>query len=133
MKAMRKLYRSRYDKKVAGICGGLGNYFSLDPNFIRMLVIFLCLATVVLLVAYIIAALIIPVEPPNSPAIEYRRLYRATNDRIMAGICGGLSKILKMDSTVLRLIVVVLTLITGVFPMLFTYLICWVLIPEKQL
>lgn len=132
---MRKLYRSRYDKKISGICGGFGNYFSLDPNFIRLLVIFLCLVTGVLpvFIVYIVAALVIPVEPLNSPAIEFRRLYRTPDNRIIAGLCGGLSKILKMDATVLRLIMLVLTLITGIFPMLFTYLICWALIPEKHL
>lgn len=132
---MRRLYRSRYDKKISGICGGLGNYFSTDPNFIRLLVIFLCFLTGILpvIIVYIITALVIPVEPEGSPAIEFRRLYRASNNRILAGICGGLSNIFNMDATVLRLIMIVSALITGIFPMLFTYLICWILIPEKQL
>jgi len=132
---MRKLYRSRYNKKISGICGGLGNYFSVDPNFVRLLVIFICCLTAVLpvLVVYLVASLFIHVEPTNSPAIEYRRLYRSSNDRLIAGICGGLANVFKMDSTVLRLILIVLGLITGVLPMLFTYLICWILIPEKQL
>lgn len=131
---MRRLYRSRYDKKIAGVCGGLGSYFSIDPNFIRLLVIFICILTAILpfFVVYLIAALVIPQEPANSPAIEFRRLYRTSDNRVIAGICGGLAQIFRMDPTVLRLIVVVIALITGLFPMIFTYLIAWGLIPEKH-
>ncbi len=132
---MRKLYRSRYDKKIAGICGGLGNYFSIDPVFIRLLVIFLLILTgiIPILIVYLIASLILPVEPPNTPAFEFKRLYRAKNDRIIAGICGGLARIFKMDSSVMRLILVVITFITGLFPMLVAYLVGWTIIPEKNL
>lgn len=131
---MRRLYRSRYDKKIAGVCGGLGNYFSIDPNFIRLLVIFICILTAVLpfFVVYLIAALVIPQEPANSPAIEFRRLYRTSDNRVIAGICGGLAQIFRMDPTVLRLIIVVIALVTGFFPMILTYLIAWGLIPEKH-
>lgn len=131
---MRKLYKSRYNKKISGICGGLGNYFSLDPTFVRMLVIFISIITgfMPVLIVYIVAALIIPIEPINSPAIEYKRFYRSSKDRVFAGICGGLAKIFKMDSTVLRLIILVIALVTCVAPMVITYLICWFLIPEKH-
>ena len=132
---MRKLYRSRYDKKIAGICGGLGNYFSIDPVFIRLLVIFLLILTGILpiLITYTICALILPLEPSNTPALEFRRLYRAKNDRILSGICGGLAKLFKIDSSVMRLIIVVLTFITGFLPMITAYIVGWAIIPEKNL
>ena len=34
---MKKLYLSSSDKKIAGICGGLGEYFNIDPTFVRLL------------------------------------------------------------------------------------------------
>lgn len=131
---MRKLYRSRYDKKIAGVCGGLGNYFSIDPVFIRLIAIFVMVLTgfIPLLIIYLIASLVIPLEPPNTPAIEFRRLYRASNDRIIAGTCAGLAKTFRMDPSVMRLIVVVITLITGFLPMLIAYLVGWIIIPEKN-
>ena len=61
----RRLYRSVTDKKIAGVCGGLADYFDVDPTLIRILaVIALCCG--VGFFSYIIAAFVIPKEPyPN--------------------------------------------------------------------
>lgn len=132
---MRKLYRSRYDRKIAGICGGLGHYFRIDPVFIRLILIFICVLTafIPILIVYLISALILPLEPVNTPAFEFKRLYRAHNDRFIAGICGGLARLLKMDPSVLRLIMIVIALVSGVAPMIIAYLVGWLIIPEKNL
>ena len=60
----RKIYRSRRNRVFLGICGGLGDYFNIDPVIIRIVVVVLVLASWVfpVLVAYLIAALIIPLE-----------------------------------------------------------------------
>ena len=58
----KKLYRSRIDKKLCGVCGGLGKYFDIDPTLFRLGVVFLSLFGCGLL-AYIVAALVIPEEP----------------------------------------------------------------------
>jgi phage shock protein C len=62
---MKRLYRSRKDRKVAGICGGMGELYDIDPTLIRLGLVFLGLATGImpLLVAYIMGAIIIPQEP----------------------------------------------------------------------
>jgi phage shock protein C len=62
---MKRLYRSQEEKMVAGICGGMGELYEIDPTLIRLLLVFLALATgvVPLLVAYIVGAIIIPVGP----------------------------------------------------------------------
>jgi phage shock protein C len=62
---MKRLYRSREDRMVAGICGGLGEVYNIDPTLIRLGLVFLGLATAVmpLLIAYIIGILIIPLGP----------------------------------------------------------------------
>jgi len=58
-----KLYRSSSDKKIAGVCGGLGDYFDIDPTIVRLLwlVFFFALGTGLL--AYIVAWIIVPVKP----------------------------------------------------------------------
>jgi len=43
--AVRRLYRSKRDRVLAGVCGGLGEYFDIDPNLVRLGVILLTLAT----------------------------------------------------------------------------------------
>ena len=131
---MKKIYRSRYDKKISGICGGLGHYFKIDPVVIRLLVIFLCILTafIPVLIAYILAAFIIPLEPLNAPALEFRRFYRSKNNKVIAGICGGLAHLLKIDPTILRLLFIVITLITGFVPMLVAYIIGIIIIPQRR-
>ncbi|MEE9443392.1 MAG: PspC domain-containing protein [candidate division Zixibacteria bacterium] len=63
-----KLYRSRTDSTIAGVCGGLGEYFRIDPTFIRILAVLLVFADGVGLLAYIIAWIIIPQVPVESAA-----------------------------------------------------------------
>ncbi len=64
---MKKLYRSERDKKIAGICGGLGEMISIDPTLIRLAVIFIGVATgiVQILFAYIVGWMIIPISAPE--------------------------------------------------------------------
>ncbi|MGD9899621.1 MAG: PspC domain-containing protein [Calditrichaceae bacterium] len=59
------------------------------------------------------------------------KLYRSRKDRKVAGICGGLEPVLGLDSTIIRLLVVLIGLATAVFPVLFTYIIGWIIIPES--
>ena len=59
---MRKLYLSKTDKKIFGVCGGIGETYDIDPSLIRLIVILLCLVTAIIPVAitYLAAWLIIP-------------------------------------------------------------------------
>jgi phage shock protein C len=57
---MKRLYRNTQEKKIAGICSGLGDYFDIDPVIIRLIFLFalLCGGTGILI--YIIAWFIVP-------------------------------------------------------------------------
>ncbi len=59
---MKRVYRSRTDKKIFGVCGGIGEAYDIDPTVIRIIVVFLALATglVPMIITYIIARLIMP-------------------------------------------------------------------------
>lgn len=61
---MKKLYRSN-DKKLAGVCGGVANYYDLDPSMVRLAWVVLTIATGVApgIIGYIVAAMIIPPQP----------------------------------------------------------------------
>ena len=58
---MKKLYKSKTDKKICGVCGGLGEYFNVDSTIIRLAAVLLGFTGSGLL-AYIVAAIIIPEE-----------------------------------------------------------------------
>ncbi|MCR4719316.1 MAG: PspC domain-containing protein [Firmicutes bacterium] len=57
---MRKLYKSSTDKKIFGVCGGIAEYFDIDSTVVRLIwaISILCIGTGLL--AYLIAALILP-------------------------------------------------------------------------
>ncbi len=61
---MKRIYRSQKDKKIAGIFGGLGEMFDIDPTLLRLLFIFIGLATGIIpfAIAYLIGWIIIPKE-----------------------------------------------------------------------
>ena len=60
----KKLYRSRTNRMIGGVCAGIGEYLNLDPTVIRLLFVLLGFATAgTALVAYIIMLLVVPEEP----------------------------------------------------------------------
>ena len=59
----KKLYKSNKDKKIDGVCGGLGEYFDVDSTLIRLAWVIFALCGGSGLLAYIIAAIIIPRDP----------------------------------------------------------------------
>ena len=66
-----KFTRSRTDRKVAGVCGGIANHFNIDPTWVRLGAVFLILLTKALgLLAYFILAIVVPEEPEVVTAPE---------------------------------------------------------------
>lgn len=61
----KKLYRSRTDKKVCGVCAGLAKYLNMDVSIMRIITLCLVLFAGGGLLAYLICALVIPEEPEN--------------------------------------------------------------------
>jgi phage shock protein C len=61
----KRLYRSAKDRILGGVCGGLGNYFNVDPIFIRLVWILFTLAYGTGLLAYLIALFIIQRNPKH--------------------------------------------------------------------
>ena len=59
----KKLYKSSTDKKLAGVCGGLAEYFNIDSTLVRLGWVVFGLLGGSGLLAYIIAALIMPEQP----------------------------------------------------------------------
>lgn len=63
MSEAKRLYRSREERMFAGICGGLGEYFSVDPTLIRVLFVLLGLVVGGGILAYLILWILVPLEP----------------------------------------------------------------------
>jgi phage shock protein C len=59
----KRLYRARDERMIAGVCGGVAKYFSVDPTLVRLLFALLTVPGGPGLVAYIVMAIIVPEEP----------------------------------------------------------------------
>jgi len=70
--AAKKLYRSLTQKMVAGVCGGLAEYFDIDVSIIRLIFIAIALASALIpmFIFYIIAWIVIPTQAASPPAVD---------------------------------------------------------------
>jgi phage shock protein C len=59
------------------------------------------------------------------------RLYRSVDDRVIAGVCGGLAVRMAIDPSLVRIAYAVLALVTGIFPLLILYVIMAAVVPEE--
>jgi phage shock protein C len=58
-----------------------------------------------------------------------KKLFRSEKNKMIGGVCAGLAEYFDIDSSLVRLIFVALTMITAILPMLIFYIIAWIVIP----
>ena len=63
--------------------------------------------------------------------MENRRLMRSRDDRMIAGVCGGLAEWLGWDATLVRVAYVVISVLSVGFPGTIAYIVLWFLMPER--
>ncbi len=68
--ATKRLFRSRNERVIWGVCGGLAQYFAIDPVIVRILMVLLAFADGIGILAYIIMAIAIPGEDSTSKKLE---------------------------------------------------------------
>jgi phage shock protein C len=113
----------------------MAEYFNTDVTLMRLLWVVLAIVPGAFFggfIVYVAAWIIIPPASGVAPArITTTRLARSATDRQIAGVCGGLAEYLGIDSTVMRLIWVILTIVPGaiVFGVI-AYLIAWFILPD---
>ncbi len=59
----KKLYKSNVDKNLCGVCGGLAEYFGIDTTIVRLILVLAVLFAGCGILAYIIAAIVMPDQP----------------------------------------------------------------------
>lgn len=141
------LFRNESDKILGGVCGGLGSYFRIDTTIIRVIfALFTLGAFGTGLVIYIILWAVLPAKHLENKFS--RRLYRDADQKVLGGVCSGVSKYFNIPVWLPRLIFV-LPIMLSVFrnmlhlnffflPFVFTfsgtlfitYLILWAVIPK---
>lgn len=66
----KKLYRSRKNKSICGVCGGIAEYFKIDVTIIRLIWALAILCAGTGLMAYIVCAFVIPEEPDDYVTVD---------------------------------------------------------------
>jgi phage shock protein PspC (stress-responsive transcriptional regulator) len=129
--SVKKLHRFVEGRKVAGICGGLGEYFDLDPVFFRLFflvsLLFGGLGAVVYLILWVMVPLKTGAQGQSRPA---SRLHLSNSDRKIAGVCGGLGEWLEIDPVLFRVAFIVLALVCGLG--ILVYIVLWLVIPRPS-
>ncbi len=68
-----RLHRSRTNRVIGGVCGGLGEYFDVDPTFVRLLFVLLAFWHGLGLLAYIVLWIVTPERPRVEPPVPRER------------------------------------------------------------
>jgi phage shock protein PspC (stress-responsive transcriptional regulator) len=126
---MKKLYRFPEDKKIAGVCGGLGDYFDLDPVFFRLFFLVSLLFGGLGALAYLILWIMVPEKTgAQGEPRPFKRLHLSSSDRKIGGVCGGLGERFEIDPVLFRVAFILLALACGLGILL--YIVLWLLTPR---
>ena len=80
----RRLYRSRTDRMIGGVCGGLAQFFTIDATIIRLLFVFAALFGGTSLLVYLVMLLVVPEEPlPKDDVINAAVVEPTSTDQPM--------------------------------------------------
>ena len=147
-KEHRKLYRDENQKVIGGVCSGIANYLNIDPLIARILfIVFFGFAFILYLVLWIV----IPSSATVVIGSQRKRFFRDTDDKIIGGVCSGISQYFGMNVWIPRLLFLLPFLsfgfnfshwnwwnlnhiwnITFSPGSLFVYIILWLVLPEAK-
>jgi phage shock protein PspC (stress-responsive transcriptional regulator)/DNA-binding XRE family transcriptional regulator len=133
---LQHLSRSRTDRHIAGICGGLGTYTSIPSWFWRILFIFFAFIYGFGAVLYILFWIFMPKSGETSEEVNLARdnwlqqFKKSTTDKKIAGICGGLGETTPAPSWCWRIFFVAASLFYGLGILL--YILLWIFAPATK-
>jgi phage shock protein PspC (stress-responsive transcriptional regulator) len=128
---MKQIYLAS-DKKFLGVCGGIAEYFGVDPTLIRIAVACVALYTAVVpaLIIYVVMSFVFPQQPEGYTVAEpKKKLMKSSQNKKVSGVCAGIAKYFGMDATIVRLLFAICMLAIGFG--LTIYIVCLALMPTE--
>ena len=146
----KRLYRDEQDKILGGVASGLANYMNIDPAIIRIAFALLALFVGSGFLIYLILWIVLPSRSLVNNV--RKRLFRDPDDKVVAGVAGGLAKYFNISPAILRIIFAapfILAVIAGIghnfffrgfvftgsfggWTFFLVYLIFWLVLPEAH-
>ncbi len=101
--AAKRLFRNENDKVIGGVCGGLANYFGVDPMVMRIIFVIVALAFGTGLLAYLILWIAVPSSASAEIGGMRKKLFRDPDDKLVAGVCSGIGNYFGVSAWVPRI------------------------------
>ena len=142
----RRLYRDENHKVFGGVCSGIANYFGIDPVVVRILTVIFFGVT---FFPYLIFWIAVPSSATKVIGSQRKRLFRDPDDKVVAGVCSGLSLYFGFSVWIPRLLFLI-PFFSFIFhwghwgfwdfpfsvsfspTSLFVYIVLWLVIPEAK-
>ncbi len=143
----KRLFRNENEKVIGGVCSGLANYFGIDVVVVRIIFVILFFSFGFGLLPYLILWVAVPSTASAEIGGMKKKLYRDTDDKIIAGVCSGIGNYFGVNAWIPRVLFLLpfLSFVSrwghwGDFPFGFTfspgaliiYIILWLVIPEAN-
>lgn len=100
----KRLYRDENDKVIGGVCSGLANYFGIDVVVVRIIFVVLAVTFGVGLIPYLILWIAVPSTASAEIGSVRKKLFRDSDDKIIAGVCSGIGNYFGINSWIPRVL-----------------------------
>lgn len=132
----KRLYRDNKRRVIGGVASGLANYFSIDPIWVRLIMLALLFSIFfwglsgLTFIAYIVLWIAVPGSDNLEDDKKVKKLYRNSDDKVLGGVASGIASYFGVDPVVMRVIFVISIFLGGAG--LLAYIILWIITPEAQ-
>jgi phage shock protein PspC (stress-responsive transcriptional regulator) len=126
----QQLLRDQKRKILGGVCSGIGNYFSIDPVWIRLFFGLLAFAYGITILVYIVMWIVVPGSYELEETDMGKKMFRDPERKVIGGVSGGVAAYFGMDIVAVRLLFVLFTIFFGVGFLI--YIIMWIALPEAK-
>ena len=101
----QQLLRDQKRKILGGVCSGIGNYFNVDPVWIRLLFALLAFAYGITLLVYIVMWIVVPGSFDLEEPEVGKKMFRDSERKVIGGVSGGVAAFFGIDIVAVRLLV----------------------------
>lgn len=133
-RASKKLYRDARRKMLGGVASGIAHYLSIDPLWVRLLILVLFFNVLFLgisggaLLAYVILWIVMPESAHLTEDKKIKKLFRDPDSRVLGGVASGIAQYFGADVAVIRLLFLILAFFGMIGIIL--YIMFWIITPE---